>query len=467
MKHNVSRTVILALTISLLWTASNLKWRREHDNNDTSHIQPKHGRRQLSETQRQEHVAKFMPRFLDTKRLNLTTPEDVGLGHTQLIHELQKRMTEVPPTDYTDYLRHLASIVMEHLCHPTVVSCTQRIAQDATHSNYKFENGYDFFVELMTEQYDSVALNSIHELFQHIGQLQLDQDPTLLLESMKNHFQQLQINSTITNETDRMVGLIAYSVGMESAREWHSILNKPTNPFRILSTSILQNQMQNHDRKLQDDGGGGGGVFSNIVSGITGIVGGGGGGTDGGAGGGAGGGTDGGTDGAGTDGSISALGIDITKLVEVDVIGATAGAVSSAFDIALNRNVSLIEKTFEYAVLFSAREIIRQLTPEDTGITGITGIIEDLTGGGGNGDGDEGGDEGGSNLVSGITNLISGFTGGNNNDSKDGGAGGGGEGGNAGGGSVSEDEQCLFPNNESFCSNLPAPGAVPGAGGGR
>ena len=90
---------------------------------------------------------------------------------------------------------------------------------------------------------DPIVLESMKDLLDSTT-LAKFQNPNNVIRYMNKKMELLKHSDAILNEDDRMIGLVAHSVGMESAKQWAEVLNDPTNPFHLLKE-------KNHDRKLQ------------------------------------------------------------------------------------------------------------------------------------------------------------------------------------------------------------------------
>jgi len=297
-------------------------------------------------------------------------PEDVGMAHTEVIHDLHQRMREQPPSNKDEYLDHMLDAIVDYMCDPVTEQCIDRIFETFDNIDMTYSSGFEHVSKnLVPKDFDAIVLDSMEKLFKSISLLSWDESPKEILEEMFVNFEDLRDNEEVEDDRHRMVGLVAYSVGMESAKQWHEILNEPDNQFHKLITI----QKEINQRRLQDELLGGlspSDILTNVQA-----------------------------------GAVNDL--DPIDLVEADVVGSAAGAIMGGFDVVEGENSTLLEVVAESAILYSATNIVEQFAAPNEG----GGLIDNIVGGVTNNNG--------TGIFSGITNAITGND--NNNNSTGGG----------------------------------------------
>lgn len=288
----------------------------------------------------------------------LNSPEDVGAGHTKVIHNLQLRLMQKLPSNKNEYLREVSLAMSEHICDPFDVSCNRRVMENIMNLKVgpqgEAKSGFEHLeMNLLRKDFDPIVMKSLEKLFFAISLADLNEDPTDVLHLLRRNYEDLKYGKEVTNEKDRMLGLLSYSVGMESTKQWHEIFNDEENPFsrmrkafhgenvRKRNLQIFTNPLNplNPDSPLNPintgSGLGSGPIDTTLIP----------------------------TDGTGT--GLGGSLINFGDLLEADVIGVTAGLISSGFDLIVGDNSSFLGTTLEQASLSSANQIIGDLTPEN------------------------------------------------------------------------------------------------------
>jgi len=275
--------------------------------------------------------------------LVLTSPEDVGSGHTKIIHNLQLRMEKKLPTSKTEYLRELSLAMSEHVCDPFDVFCNGRVMKNTMDIKVGPQgdaiSGFEHLkMNVLPEDFDPIVLKSLEKLFVLISLADLEEDPTDVLNLMKQDFDKLKHSEDVINDEDRIVGLLSYSVGMESTKQWHQIFNDAENPFYRF---LISNEEERRQRNLQ--------IFNNPLNPLSNLP------------------IVGNPTSTPADPLIpstgTGAGIDFGNLLEADVIGASSGIIMGSFDVITGDGVPILSSTLEQASLASAKQVVGDLTP--------------------------------------------------------------------------------------------------------
>lgn len=354
----------------------------------------------------------------------LKGPEDVGSGHTSIIHNLQQRMEKNPPKSHEEYLRAISLATSEHLCDPFDISCNKKVMENTMNLKVGPQGDATSGIQhlklnVLPENFDDAVMKSLEKLFFTSSLADLDEEPLDVLMIMNKDYEELKNNDEVENEGHRMIGLMAYAVGMESAKQWHEIFNNQESPFYRFVTDINNAKQHRRNQQLSDligpvlgsagaiaenvaimagnvaEGGGGGGsaTITGVpeVSSIVNSVGAGNGGgvsvtgvpdvPDG---------LGGVTEGISTIANSIGIGnigvpsldqeqinsfledpenldIDYTKLLEADIIGASSAAIVGTFDLIggdkSRDSSSVLGTTLEQATISSAKQIAIELMP--------------------------------------------------------------------------------------------------------
>jgi len=295
-----------------------------------------------------------------------TEPEDVGMGHTKVIQDLHQRMRDKPPLNGDEYMIHMIEAVVEYMCKPMTRECVEDILSTTDAIDMSYQNGYAHLTNnILSDDFDEEVLSSIENLFFSVGLLEWDESPEEILNVMYKNFENLRDNTEVENEHHRLVGLVAYSVGMESAKQWHEIFNDDENQFH----KLIHAHHENSRRNLQAQ------ALGDLLSAAS-----------------------------------ENANIESQRLIEADIIGGASGAIVVGFDRFVRNKESekeiaseALEKAVSTAVIFSSTNVAVQ-----TGILGGDGNGAGILGGLG---GIFGGDGNGTGILGGLGGL---FGGGNN-----------------------------------------------------
>jgi len=256
--------------------------------------------------------------------LHLTQPEDVGMGHTKIIQDLQQLMIHDPPTNRIEYLRHLGLAMVQNMCEPNNVQCMRKLVKNTLQRNIKYDNGLEYISQNLAGKVgglDSTVLDSMEKLFYSLSLASFNENPRDILRVMNRDLEELKVNSEVKNEQHRTIGLIAYSVGMESTKQWHEIFNDSSGPIPKLMAFMWGKK---HSRNLQN-------LDLNTILQLADVLG---------------------------------IELDIVDIIEADVIGATAGAISAAFDASEGNTVSVFDVALALGTEYSVRFLTDSIIPD-------------------------------------------------------------------------------------------------------
>lgn len=355
-------------TLLLPFTSSSDNTSNNNDYDDANDKEPIESQSQ-SESQSPPDLEKLTNEFL-SRHIIPSTPEDVGIGHTSVIQNLNLRIEQILPNTRTEYLRQVSLAMSEHICHPFDFECNRNVMKRTStlHLDYKVSPEMSMLEHVtqnvLPTDFDPKAKEYLTQLYQHISRIDLNEDPTPILHQMNLDLQELKYNDEIENEQHRLVGSVAYSVGMESAKQWHEIFNDPTNAFyRFVIAQKHQRQNKNKNEKQRnlqldslinlglDLAGGAGGEIGDITD-LLALA----------------------TGNADTfipdpllPNTEVDLDIDFNELLEMDVTGAATGVIETGFATVTGGQTSVLTNVLAEAALASAIQIVEDLTlgPED------------------------------------------------------------------------------------------------------
>lgn len=209
----------------------------------------------------------------------LSHPEDVGAAHYTIIDNLKAKLENKLPRNSHEFMSVLAQELRESLCDEGDYECESMTykhvisgmsfvgkinrSSDTTMSYIRAELPDDFDYEVDIAMENSIALlEEIHSMGHE-----------RVIYGMNNEIQKLKNSDTIIDETHRLVGISAISVGIESTKQWMEVLNDPEHIFYKVPF-VEFNAMIHHDRnklhrhrRLEDESVGEilGEVFGNIT----------------------------------------------------------------------------------------------------------------------------------------------------------------------------------------------------------
>jgi len=275
--------------------------------------------------------------------IQLSSPEHVGAAHYQIIHNLQEAMRENAPQNHTEYLYAISIEMRKAACHENDIVCNSRIVQKTIElqpgiPNREAEQEIDMLSHL-PENLDQEVANMIQDLMTSTELAKLDKPSEIVLYMNKN-LDRLMHNEDVLNEEHRAIGLIAHSVGMESAKQWAEILNDPENPF---NTITIGSKKDNHNRKLQQQ------QFAGM--------------------------------------SDQDLQVNFVNILQADILGSVTGAVNSVFDS--SKEKTILQFAMEEASIASMKSFggnfVASNIPDIPGLSNLPGIsnLGGLAGGNG------------------------------------------------------------------------------------
>jgi len=185
-------------------------------------------------------------------KLVLSSPEDIGQGHSRIIHNLQESFQRNLPKNNAEYLRAVYMEVGDNVCDLEDHQCYYRVAKRTirnTNNISKKEgttNSYTRVQHLLPKDFDPEALKSMNKLMSTKATVK---EVSNAVHRMYQDMQNLRNNKVVKNENHRNVVLIAYSVGMESAKQWAEILRDPKDPFN----NMMDDEKGRSRRRLQFD----------------------------------------------------------------------------------------------------------------------------------------------------------------------------------------------------------------------
>ena len=250
--------------------------------------------------------------LLTIQNLDLAHPKDVGSGHTQIIVDLQNRIEQHQPRNKDEYLNHLSITMVNHLCNPSDAKCKSYLEKKTANLECgpkgDAKDGFEHVsLNVFPKDFDPYVLESFEVLFHSVAITDLKTKPTEIVKLMDLYFQDLKRNENILNEDHRQIGLVAYSVAMESTKQWFEILNDQNNAFYQFLLLTYTDSM--NGRKLQD---------------LTSVI-------------------------------------DFVGLIEADIIGATEGAILSLFNPATD---PILQSALAQASIASSKQVIDSITPD-------------------------------------------------------------------------------------------------------
>jgi len=189
-------------------------------------------------------------------RINTNHPLDVGLVHAHIIHDLQERMEDSPPGSHLEYLHAVSQEMRSNLCDAKDPVCNSRIVQKTINMQTGPKNGHtdglEYVKSIVPDIFDPKVMDYMDKLFFTMSLSEIDMEHTnQVLTVMKHDLDSMLQDKEIKHERSREVGMIAYSVAMESTKQWTEILTDESNPFNRALTSIAPDKY--HERKLQFD----------------------------------------------------------------------------------------------------------------------------------------------------------------------------------------------------------------------
>ena len=102
-------------------------------------------------------------------KLPMLEPHDVGDGHSFIIHKLQDRMAETPPTNNLEYLHAMSLEMRAHLCDETDPICNARIVHRTLRSQPGPKNGhtdgFEYMQSILPEDFDAEVMGYMDKLF--------------------------------------------------------------------------------------------------------------------------------------------------------------------------------------------------------------------------------------------------------------------------------------------------------------
>lgn len=205
------------------------------------------------------------------KRIILSHPEDIGLGHTRIIDHLQDLLHKHKPKSPNAYLNTLALSLRHNLCnddsssyddddennmdmacHQKMIEIVLKTQPSQREDNLEYIKSIlpaDFYHHNNEEDDDEnkSLLYYLEELFQHnkessLSLLTSEKYYRETLSKMTHNLSELRTTTTSKKEEEnkfnRNIVMIAYSVGIESMKQWREILhdnnnddNNNVNPF--------------------------------------------------------------------------------------------------------------------------------------------------------------------------------------------------------------------------------------------
>ena len=174
-------------------------------------------------------------------RIFPTSPEHVGLAHTLIIQNLMQKFEINPPQNSLEYLHAVSTEMRKISCEPKDPDCNSRIVRRTMEIK---PDQYDEVTNILPKNFEPDVAEAIFNLYDITELVDID-DPSKVLNYMNEKKESL-FNRENINESDRLVGLLTFSVGMESTKQWAEVVTDPKNPFHLIAT-----KQREGDRKLQ------------------------------------------------------------------------------------------------------------------------------------------------------------------------------------------------------------------------
>ena len=372
--------------------------------------------------------------------LSSSDPRNVGLSHTKIIQKLERRMRDKPPQSHEEYLHAISLEMREHLCESTDPVCNARIVDKTIHMipgpKDGFEDGWEYAQSILPDGFDPIVLTHMEDLFFSLSLTGTDRENVRdVLAFLHSNYEKLSLDENVISEDDRQIGLVAYSVGIESTKQWHEIMSDKKSPYHNLLLTVKQEQIRLKKDDVQGDQKG---EDRNLQFGTPSVT-----------------------------NQLNNLNLTSTELeqafftlLEADVLGGTEGAIMALFDSGVlnpseERNNTMVASALEEATMASMKAVVGVYIQET-----FETVTEDCSfpasfwctsQGGGLGGGSVGGGLGGAgSLAEGlgefaasgnapdINGIIDSVTG-------------AGVGGSGTGGGIGTDPGCLFPDSP-FCA---------------
>ena len=192
----------------------------------------------------------------NNQKIELSSPEHVGLAHTQIIQNLEQIFHEKLPQNDLQYLHAISLEMRRAACLETDVSCNSNIVRRTIEIEPgpppgKKAHDLSYIQSILPREFDPEISTAIEDLLLSATLADFN-NPRDVLKYMNSNMNRIKHSETIENEHHRMAGIIAYSVGIESAKQWAEILQDPENPFHKIRNK--EHHKNDPHRNLQSFG---------------------------------------------------------------------------------------------------------------------------------------------------------------------------------------------------------------------
>ena len=186
----------------------------------------------------------------NSNRIFPSSPEDVGLAHTKVIHNLQHKFETKLPQNAMEYLHEVSLEMRKIACDENDAICNADIVKKIREIQPGLEQGVNERIEhvksILPNKFDPEVISILEDLY--LGsKLAKIKSAHHVLSFMNERLEDLRHSETISNDDHRLVGMLAYSVGIESTKQWAEVLSNPKNPFHL-----IPGDNDSNNRKLQE-----------------------------------------------------------------------------------------------------------------------------------------------------------------------------------------------------------------------
>eukprot|EP00594_Rhizosolenia_setigera_P013059 CAMPEP_0178955386 /NCGR_PEP_ID=MMETSP0789-20121207/9572_1 /TAXON_ID=3005 /ORGANISM="Rhizosolenia setigera, Strain CCMP 1694" /LENGTH=545 /DNA_ID=CAMNT_0020637003 /DNA_START=1909 /DNA_END=3546 /DNA_ORIENTATION=+ len=175
-----------------------------------------------------------------SRRISLSHPEDVGLGHTQIISNLQESIRASTPNNAKQFLQALATEMINTICEPHDQDCHQLMIHTTLSTVPHYTDHMQHITSILPDGFDSHVLSSLDRLFSTVSSMTSDTHESTV-QMIDRDLHDLKHSEIVEEELHRDIGIMAYSVGLESMKQWREVLDDEDNPFHRMRRKRSRN----------------------------------------------------------------------------------------------------------------------------------------------------------------------------------------------------------------------------------
>lgn len=170
-------------------------------------------------------------------KIVLNSAEDIGRTHYTIIDNLKLRLEKKLPKNSHEFMHALAEELRESLCDEGDYECESMTYKHTLSSmslvediNSSPADPISHITAVLPDDFDFEVEMAIHNTLDVLSKLN-EIGHEKVIQGMNFELRNLKESNTILDEDDRIVGISAISVAIESTKQWVEIVNDPDHVF--------------------------------------------------------------------------------------------------------------------------------------------------------------------------------------------------------------------------------------------